>query len=113
MSPHIGCATTEPNPLKQQSNSFIQHVGNASFIALDEEMTGITPPAGMGKPIAKDETPAERYMNLKLVPERYAIIQLGICLFERKDVGESSDSVDKASFRVVSSFCFLLSFLSL
>jgi CAF1 family ribonuclease len=80
---------------------------SASFIALDEEMTGIMLPNGMGKPISKEETPADRYVNLKLVPERYAIIQLGICLFEQKSVSVS-DTVENASFRVVRCSCVLL-----
>lgn len=49
-------------------------------MAIDEEMTGISLP-GTGRP-RKDETPSQLYATvLKLVPERYSIIQWGICLF--------------------------------
>ena len=54
----------------------IQHLPDAAFVAIDEEMTGIQ----IGR-LSKDDTPAERYASGKQVPERYAIIQVGICLF--------------------------------
>jgi hypothetical protein len=54
----------------------IQHLSEAAFVAIDEEMTGIQ----MGR-LSKDDTPAERYASSKQFPERYSIIQVGICLF--------------------------------
>jgi poly(A)-specific ribonuclease len=63
----------------EQSNDLLQHLPTAAFIAIDEEMTGISIP-GTGRP-PKEQAPFQRYSTLKQVPERYAIIQLGICLF--------------------------------
>lgn len=70
----------------------MQRLPKASWIAVDEEMTGIMlPPDGTtkrpSKP-SKDESPETRYSSLKLVPERYAIIQLGIALFEQLEPQE-------------------------
>jgi hypothetical protein len=48
-------------------------------------MTGIMLPPGMAPRPSKDDTPALRYPILKQVPERYAMIQLGICLFEKQE----------------------------
>jgi DNA polymerase III epsilon subunit-like protein len=63
----------------EQSNDLLQHLASAAFVAIDEEMTGISIP-GTGRP-PKEQAPFQRYSLLKQVPERYAIIQLGICLF--------------------------------
>jgi hypothetical protein len=55
-------------------------LSSAAFVAIDEEMTGITLP-GQGRP-RKDQSPSQRYEEaLKQVPEHYSIIQLGISLF--------------------------------
>jgi hypothetical protein len=54
----------------------IQHLPESVFVAIDEEMTGIQ----TGR-LSKDDTPAERYASSKPFPERYSIIQVGICLF--------------------------------
>ena len=78
----------------EQSNDFIRNLPNASWISIDEEMTGISLPPGEAKKNCKDDSPTDRYSTIKLVPERYAIIQLGICLFEHKS------SQDGASFHV-------------
>lgn len=83
----------------EQSNDFIRHLPNASWIAIDEEMTGICLPPGEVKRPSKDDSPTDRYPSLKLVPERYAIIQLGICLFEHRSSREMETS-DEASFHV-------------
>jgi len=83
----------------EQSNDFIRHLPNASWIAIDEEMTGISLPHGESKRLSKDDSPTDRYPSLKLVPERYAIIQFGICLFEHKSSRET-DTSDEASFHV-------------
>lgn len=69
----------------EQSNDFIKRVNRASYIAIDEEMTGIQLPPSLcddsGR-LSKEASPAERYSSTKKVSERYSIIQLGICLFE-------------------------------
>jgi poly(A)-specific ribonuclease len=67
----------------EQSNDLLKHLPTAAFIAVDEEMTGISMP-GTGRP-PKEQAPFQRYPILKQVPERYAIIQLGICLFHPVD----------------------------
>ena len=58
-------------------------------MAIDEEMTGISLP-GSGRP-NKTETPADRYLELKEVPERYSIIQLGVSLFHWIPEDEDED----------------------
>jgi hypothetical protein len=78
----------------QQSNDFIRHLPNASLIALDEEMTGIMLPPGMAPRPSKDDTPTLRYPILKQVPERYAMIQLGICLFEKQEPATTTTSTN-------------------
>jgi len=83
----------------EQSNDFIRNLPNASWIAIDEEMTGISLPPGESRKLCKDESPTDRYSTMKLVPERYSIIQLGICLFEHKSSQETHTS-DAASFHV-------------
>eukprot|EP00536_Pseudo-nitzschia_multiseries_P005152 jgi/Psemu1/323770/estExt_fgenesh1_pg.C_930042 len=83
----------------EQSNDFIRHLPNASWIAIDEEMTGIQLPSRDSKELSKEDSPTNRYPTLKLVPERYSIIQFGICLFEHKFSGETETS-DAASFHV-------------
>jgi len=83
----------------EQSNDFIHHLQHASWIAIDEEMTGISLPHGESKRLSKQDSPADRYPCMKLVPERYAIIQFGICLFEQKSSTETEKS-DAASFHV-------------
>lgn len=69
---------TKSNFIKE-SNDLIRNLPSAAFVAIDEEMTGIVIPNSPRPP--KDQTPDERYNMLKAVPEKYSIIQLGICLF--------------------------------
>ena len=83
----------------EQSNDFIRHLKNASWVAIDEEMTGISLPHGESRRLSKDDAPEDRYPSLKPVPERYAIIQLGICLFEHNS-SRSTETSDEASFHV-------------
>ena len=83
----------------EQSNDFIRHLPNASWIAIDEEMTGISLPHGESRRLSKDDSPADRYSSLRPVPERYAIIQLGICLFEHR-CSRETERYDEASFHV-------------
>jgi poly(A)-specific ribonuclease len=63
----------------QQSNDLLQHLPTAAFIAIDEEMTGISV---NGRP-CKDDTPEQRYLKNKQVPEKYSIIQVGVALFHQ------------------------------
>lgn len=69
--------------LVQQSNDLIANLPHAAFVAIDEEMTGISLPNAPRPP--KDDTPSQRYQALKLVPERYSIIQFGVALFIKKE----------------------------
>lgn len=58
---------------------------SAAFVAIDEEMTGITLP---GQPELVGDAPARRYLKMRNVASRYSIIQFGVCLFhEREDGG--------------------------
>jgi len=72
---------TKTNFLTQLSD-FLHHLPNASFVAIDEEMTGINLPGGREQRPNKIELPGERYTRLlKGVPERYSILQVGVALF--------------------------------
>lgn len=82
-----------------QSNDLIQRISNAAWIAVDEEMTGINLP-NTPRP-CKSDTPADRYSTLKKVPERYSIIQLGLCLFEEAGITATPDGGERMSFHVV------------
>ena len=44
---------------------------------------------------SKDDTPAMRYPSIRAVPERYSIIQLGICLFFQEDMDMESSQERK------------------
>mmetsp|Transcript_35305 Transcript_35305/g.85630 ORF Transcript_35305/g.85630 Transcript_35305/m.85630 type:complete len:666 (-) Transcript_35305:2327-4324(-) len=81
-----------------QSNDLIQRISGAAWIAVDEEMTGISLP-GTPRP-SKADTPAVRYPVLKKVSERYSIIQLGLCLFEEAGITETPDGGERMSFHV-------------
>jgi len=72
----------------QQSNDLLQHLPDAAFCAIDEEMTGIR----IGR-LSKDDTPKQRYISVKEVPEHYAIVQVGICLFHRNPEYTDDDSM--------------------
>ena len=82
-----------------QSNDLIQRISKAAWIAVDEEMTGISLP-GTPRP-SKADTPADRYSSLKKVSERYSIIQLGLCLFEEAGITETPDGGQRMTFHVV------------
>lgn len=63
----------------------------AAFVAIDEEMTGISiPTLSNRRRAAQDHTPAQRYPELKRPPERYSIIQLGVALFHRRRIGNTT-----------------------
>jgi CAF1 family ribonuclease len=49
-----------------------------AFIAIDEEMTGISVTTGRPR---KDQRPCDRFPELKEAADRYNIIQLGVALF--------------------------------
>ena len=62
-------------------HDLLLHLHTASYIAIDEEMTGIR--INKSKP-NKAELPSERYVSSwKGVPERYRILQVGVALFCR------------------------------
>ena len=63
------------------SDDFLKHLATASYVAIDEEMTGISIPGEKRAP--KDDTPEQRYQRLKAVPERYSIISVGVSLFHK------------------------------
>jgi len=89
--------------ISQQSNDLLRHLPTASFVAIDEEMTGISLPGSAGRP-RKDRSPSQRYVEaLKQVPERYSIIQLGVALFhaERDDDGDDDgDDGDEPAAKI-------------
>ena len=76
---------TKSNFLTQLSD-FLTHLPTASYIAIDEEMTGISLPTTNhqgGRP-NKLELPRVKYLRtLKGVPERYSILQVGVALFHK------------------------------
>eukprot|EP00804_Cyclotella_cryptica_P010761 CCRYP_005535-RB/>CCRYP_005535-RB protein AED:0.12 eAED:0.12 QI:118/1/1/1/0.5/0.33/3/4044/772 len=60
---------------------FLTYLPTASFVAIDEEMTGIR--IGNRKP-NKAELPSVRYKeSLKGVPEKFGILQVGVALFHK------------------------------
>lgn len=94
----------------EQSNDLIRRLPTAAWIAVDEEMTGISLPNT--KRPAKDESPAKRYSTLKQVPERYSIIQLGICLFEEAGTTTSPQGIETMQFHVVRKYLLFNSHLT-
>mmetsp|Transcript_4858 Transcript_4858/g.9894 ORF Transcript_4858/g.9894 Transcript_4858/m.9894 type:complete len:836 (+) Transcript_4858:58-2565(+) len=76
---------TRSNYLTELSH-FLHHLPTASFISIDEEMTGISlrnPDGSWSRP-NKFDLPNERYQkSLKGVPEKYSILQVGVALFHR------------------------------
>jgi hypothetical protein len=67
-----------------QLRDLLVHLPTASFISIDEEMTGISLPGSRNSRPNKVELPSERYTNLlKEVPERYAILQVGVAVFHK------------------------------
>mmetsp|Transcript_27351 Transcript_27351/g.64259 ORF Transcript_27351/g.64259 Transcript_27351/m.64259 type:complete len:553 (+) Transcript_27351:119-1777(+) len=57
---------------------------SAAFVAMDEEMTGITL---QGQPEQVQDLPSRRYAKMRNVASRYSIIQFGICLFHETENG--------------------------
>mmetsp|Transcript_26099 Transcript_26099/g.44382 ORF Transcript_26099/g.44382 Transcript_26099/m.44382 type:complete len:773 (-) Transcript_26099:471-2789(-) len=68
----------------EQLRDLLVHLPTASFVSIDEEMTGISLPGSRNSRPNKVELPSERYTNLlKEVPERYAILQVGVAVFHK------------------------------
>lgn len=63
---------------RQESNDLIRHLPHAAFVAIDEEMTGISVTTGRPK---RDQRPCEKFPDLKEAAETYSIIQWGVALF--------------------------------
>eukprot|EP00986_Skeletonema_menzelii_P004331 scaffold1464_cov149-Skeletonema_menzelii.AAC.27 len=81
----------------EQLRDLLLHLPTSSFVSIDEEMTGISLPGSRNSRPNKVELPSERYTKLlKEVPERYAILQVGVALFHKnpkyKDPAKGSDS---------------------
>lgn len=76
----------------------IANLPRAAFIAIDEEMTGISLPGAPRPP--KDDTPAQRYQSLKKVPERYSIVQFGVALFIKNEDEDGGFTVKKYNFYI-------------
>ena len=72
---------------------------SASFVAIDEEMTGISVAGHVDR---LEDTPAKRYLRLRTVASRYNIIQFGIALFHAPPTGEA----DKYIARVYNFYLF-------
>ncbi|CAB9509054.1 specific ribonuclease PARN [Seminavis robusta] len=88
----------------EQSNDLIQRLPSAAFVSIDEEMTGISIPNTPRPP--KDQTPNERYQTLKAVPEKFQIIQLGVCLFHEHPDYHGSGSIPEFVCRRYNFFMF-------
>lgn len=68
----------------EQLRDLLLHLPTAAFISIDEEMTGISLPGSRNSRPNKVELPSERYTNLiKEVPERYAILTVGVAVFHK------------------------------
>lgn len=65
-------------------------IQNATFVAIDEEMTGIQDTQARGRN-SKIDTPDARYLKMVGPATRYSIIQLGIAIFtaQKSPTGES------------------------
>lgn len=57
---------------------------SAAFVAIDEEMTGITL---QGQAEQIQDLPSRRYSKMRNVASRYNIIQFGLCLFHESESG--------------------------
>jgi poly(A)-specific ribonuclease len=59
---------------------FAVHLGRASFVSFDEEMTGIR--VGPHTDYAMVDSTEERYTKMRQVASTFRLIQVGICLWE-------------------------------
>ena len=96
----------------QVSDELCMELKKAEFVAIDLEMTGIRDTTNEGnknKP-SRSDTPEERYRKLRSVPEKYAIIQIGLSLFlqpsdkekaEKNDEKKDHDSTDNPNLVAV------------
>jgi len=64
-----------------ESPKLLELLKTASFVAIDEEMTGISTPDQQR--IHVEETLQQRYDKIRAAPETYSIIQVGICLYHK------------------------------
>lgn len=62
-----------------ESNDLIQRLPSAAYVSIDLQLTGVEIPSS-SRP-NKFEQPPERYNQMKVIPERYSIMQLGIAIF--------------------------------
>jgi CAF1 family ribonuclease len=76
----------------------IRHLPKAAFIAIDEEMTGISVTSGRPK---RDQRPCEKFPDLKEAADTYNIIQLGVALFT--PVGAEDEIKEDAKDKVEAS----------
>ena len=60
---------------------------SSKFISIDEEMTGIFG-VNDAERIQRDDAPAERYVRMKPVAQKYRIIQFGLCIFSENGFDE-------------------------
>ena len=68
----------------EESSDFLKRLSCASFVAIDEEMTGIMIPGGAPKPV-KDETPSSRYNSVRKVSfcmRKVHPCQMPFCCFD-------------------------------
>lgn len=63
-------------------------INKATFIAIDEEMTGIFG-SDVSERIRRDDTPGERYERMTKVALKYRMIQFGLCIFIQNGVDEN------------------------
>lgn len=87
----------------QVVNEFEALLPTCSFVAIDEEMTGISlfnPATGQVENGTKvSDSIQERYAKMKPVAETYRIIQLGVCLFHPKQAqSEQGDNSQQVSY---------------
>ena len=73
---------------KQNFDEVIENIEmylpTAAFVAIDEEMTGIS--MDEQSCYSMGDTPAKRYAKMREVASRYNIIQFGMALFHEKNV---------------------------
>jgi len=62
-----------------------ESIPSASFISIDEEMTGIFGTTDAER-IRRDDVPSSRYQRMVPVASKYRLIQFGMCLFHEKGV---------------------------
>jgi hypothetical protein len=76
---------------KEVRQKFLKNLDSASFVAFDLEMTGIN-----SEKRNKTDLPFENYLKAFNASNRYAVIQMGVCLFKHVNPSKelSSDGVE-------------------